>query len=359
MTLPTFSGARQRTPSYIACALCGWLLAWATMAIAADQPMQECAAIVNPTDRLACYDRVAGAAKPDAANHPTTPADSPPVAAPAASALITEEPTPMSRLWELEPGTHDDLYTLRPYRMMYFLPGRMTNAVNQTPFRGRFQSDNGESVPLEHLEAKFQISGKMKIADDLLWDDAALWLAYTQESHWQLYNHAISAPFRETDYEPDAFLIFPTHYDLLGFNGRFVGLGIVHQSNGDSDPLSRSWNRVYAEVGLERGNFSLLIKPWWRIPEPSSSDDNPNITDFIGRGEIQGIYRFDHSLISLTLRNNFRAQNRGSLQLDYVFPIYKKLNAYLQVFSGYGESLIDYNFRQNTIGVGISLGDGI
>lgn len=348
----------MRTAAIPVLTLCGALLG-AARAFAADQPFQECAAIVNATDRLACYDRVAGAAKPDAENHPQPSAQPPTPAGTAPAALIVDEPTPMSRLWELEAGTRNALFTLRPYDMMYFLPARVSDAVNQTPFRGQFHGEQGQSAQLQHVEAKFQISGKTKIADDLLWDEAALWLAYTQQSHWQVYNSAISAPFRETDYQPEAFLVFPTHYSLLGLDGRFVSLGVVHQSNGDSDPLSRSWNRVYVEAGFERGDFSLYVKPWWRIPEPASSDDNPGITDYIGRGELQGIYRFGRSFVSLTVRNNFRAQNRGSLQLDYVFPIFEKLHGYVQLFSGYGESLIDYNFRQNTLGIGISLGDGI
>ncbi len=335
-----------------------------TLASAADNPLLECSAIVNPTERLACYDRLAGADKPAQDNHPLKAGPPPaalPTSAPAAPPvpLVLAEPTPMSRLWELEPGTRNDLFTLQPYQMMYVLPARYSDEVNQQPFVGQFHGAQGSSAQLQHVEAKFQISGKMKVADDLLWDDAALWLAYTQESHWQVYNHAISAPFRETDYEPEAFLVFPTQYQMFGFDARFLSLGAVHQSNGESDPLSRSWNRIYAEAGLERGNFSLFFKPWYRIPESRSSDDNPDIENYIGRAELQGIYRFDKSLVSVTLRDNFRSNNHGSVRVDYVFPIYKKLNGYVQFFSGYGESLIDYNFRQDTIGVGISVGDGV
>ncbi|MFE1636147.1 phospholipase A, partial [Acinetobacter baumannii] len=87
---------------------------------------------------------------------------------------------------------------------------------------------------------------------------------YTQSSRWQTFNAEESRPFRETNYEPEASLMFRTNYELLGLDGRLLGVTLNHQSNGRSDPLSRSWNRVIFNVGLERGNFALMLRPWIR-----------------------------------------------------------------------------------------------
>ncbi len=60
----------------------------------------------------------------------------------------------------------------------------------------------------------------------------------------------------------------------------------------------------------------------------------------------------------MTLRHSLRAgaESHGSATVDWAFPLYGDLKGYVQAFTGYGESLIDYNHHQNAIGVGISLG---
>ncbi|HCK63586.1 MAG TPA: phospholipase, partial [Acinetobacter radioresistens] len=111
---------------------------------------------------------------------------------------------------------------------------------------------------LKSIEAKFQISFKTKAAENIFGDNGDLWLGYTQSSRWQVYNEDESRPFRETNYEPEVSLMFRTNYNLLGLNGRLLGLTFNHQSNGRADPLSRSWNRIIMNVGLEHENFALM-----------------------------------------------------------------------------------------------------
>jgi phospholipase A1 len=153
---------------------------------------------------------------------------------------------------------------------------------------------------------------------------------------------------------PEMFLLFPMNYTMADFSARFIRFGVLHQSNGLADPLSRSWNRVYAQLGIEHGNFTLLVRPWMRIKENISSDDNPDITHYMGHGDITAIYQMAHS--EITILGHYGA-NTLSTTTTWNFPINGRLKAYVKITTGYGETLIDYNWRQNTIGLGILLVD--
>lgn len=136
-----------------------------------------------------------------------------------------------------------------------------------------------------------------------------------------------------------------------------MGIGVNHQSNGRSNPLSRSWNRIVTQFAWEGKYSSLIFKPWVRISESAEEDDNPDIEDYMGRGELLYAYGRGRHHISCRGRHSFRFgdDNRGSIQLDYAFQIWDNLKLHAQVFSGYGESMIDYNHKQTCFGFGISL----
>jgi phospholipase A1 len=183
-----------------------------------------------------------------------------------------------------------------------------------------------------------------------------LWGCYTQRSFWQLYNFEDSSPFRETDYEPELLLTLSTRLSVLGLNARFVQLGVNHQSNGQSEPLSRSWNRIVANVGIERGHLSVLLKGWYRVPD--TEDDNPTLVHYMGNGELWAYYFLKKHRLGLMLRDNLNfRENRGAIQLEWSFPLFAMIGGYVQYFRGYGESLLDFNHRVNRIGVGFIISD--
>lgn len=310
-----------------------------------------CAAIPSDRERLECYDAAArGEAKPAA--KPVEPLEqlgAVRVLKPAPGAV---PPTALSARWELDPETKQGPWVIRPHLPLFILLARHSDNTNDSP-----QSPAHPlpfSAPLDSTEAEFQLSFKVKGAENLFGTGADLWFAYTQQSQWQVYNSEHSAPFRETNYMPEMFLLFPMRYDLLGLAGRFVNLGLVHQSNGRADPLSRSWNRVYAQFGFERGNFALLVRPWARIQEGVEDDDNPDIMRYMGYGDVTGIYQWGRQEFSVLARAN--AGNFSSTD-TWSFPIQGRLRGYVKITTGYGETLIDYNWKQNTIGAGIVLVD--
>ena len=141
---------------------------------------------------------------------------------------------------------------------------------------------------------------------------------------------------------------------------KLINLGWVHQSNGRPLPESRSWNRIYLLGGMEWNDMtSIMLRGWWRIPEDPQKDDNPDISDYLGRGDL--VMRWEprdkSQSVAMLLRNNLRrTNNHGYVQIDWATPVRlgNAARMHIQMTSGYGESLIDYNHRQNTLGLGFS-----
>ena len=283
---------------------------------------------------------VAAEAAPEGVTVPDEDADAEPVVASTSSRLAGE--------W----AAYDNPYALTLNRPSYLLLGRQFSTPNSAPFQAAFPE---VSSTLHRDEAKFQISLKVPLALNLFDGQADLIAGYTNRSFWQVFNKEVSSPFRETNHEPEVWMRWRSDLSLLGGRFRVISLGFNHQSNGQAGPLSRSWNRVFLESLYERGPFALNARVWQRLSEDAAKDDNPDIVDFMGRFELTGIYRQGESEFSAMFRRNLSTR-KGAYQLDWSYPLYKNLRGYLQWFDGYGESLIDYNHRTRSLGIGVQLG---
>lgn len=261
----------------------------------------------------------------------------------------------LSEMWELNEEYHRGTFIITSYESVYFTLGKFSTNTNKFPSSEERNNFLSEPVDLDVIEAKFQLSLKTKVFHKVLWGNADVWAAFSQRAYWQLYNKELSRPFRETNYQPEIILNFPLNFNVLGFKGRMAGAAFIHESNGRSDPLSRSWNRLSFHAGFDRGPLQIMLKNWIRLG--GSNDDNPQIMDYIGRAEAQVTYDWGRQRFYAIARHSLRFgdKSRGSLQLNYSFPIIKNFSAHIQIFDGYGESLIDYNHRQTTFGVGVSL----
>lgn len=325
-----------------------------------DPGLAGCARFTDAAQRLACYDRLAGviavptSSAPTSAAAPATStaasAGAPPVPAAVDASPETMRDFSLADHWELDQEHKRGVFNFRPHRANYLMLTRTAHPNNE-PYRP-FRRIADLTSDLAHSELVFQLGFKMKLVESAFDKPVDLWFGYTQNSFWQAGNHEASSPFRETNYQPELMAVTPLHFSVLGMNARFLNLGLVHQSNGQTSTLSRSWNRVYAQVGLERAGWTLQGRVWKRINEAAASDDNRDIVDYMGRGDLVVTYRSNGNDYSALLRRNF-STDRGAVQLSWAFPLAGHIKGYAQVFSGYGQSLIDYNYYQNTVGVGL------
>jgi len=269
--------------------------------------------------------------------------------------LKQENESALQRRLTAEANTSDSQYVLTPHKPNYILLAAYNPNPNEAPFR---EAAPDADVSFDKVEAKFQISFKYLLVKNIIGDNGEFFFAYTNRSFWQVYNKDLSSPFRETNHEPEAWFQYKTNWQFWGITTSLVAFGIVHQSNGKTEKLSRSWNRLFANFVFEKDNFYFLIKPWLRIREDAETDDNPDITDYLGNFEFQSVYKVGKNNVGFMFRNNLSfSDNNGAYQLDWSYPIHNQLRVYVQWFNGYGESLIDYDVHVNTIGIGLKLTD--
>ncbi len=119
-------------------------------------------------------------------------------------------------------------------------------------------------------------------------------------------------------------------------------------------------------TGFEWGNRVIVnARAWKRINETAVKDNNPDISNYVGRGELQAIWNVDRvNTLSTTLRSSFGRTDRGSGRIEWLRSLgdgagntFSGLRLHTQLFSGYGDSLIDYNRKRTVFSIGLSLVD--
>ncbi|MEC5344818.1 phospholipase A [Brenneria populi] len=244
---------------------------------------------------------------------------------------------------------YDTPFVLYPYESNYLLYTYTSN-INKKAISSYNWSSNARKD-----EVNYQISLAFPLWRGIAGDNSLLAMSYTQKAWWQLTNQSESAPFRETNYEPQLFVGWATNYSLGDWKLRDVEIGYNHQSNGRSNPTSRSWNRIYSRLMAQNGGWLVEIKPWLAL-SGGKDNDNADITKYVGYYRLRVGYIWGDSVFSAEGGYNWNT-GYGSGGVSWSYPLTDHVRFYTKVFSGYGESLIDYNHRQTRVGVGFTLND--
>jgi len=246
---------------------------------------------------------------------------------------------------------NENHFSLMPYKKNYIVYSQLFSGLNEAPYSAAYPT---EDYHFKDYEMQLQVSLMVPIWLDMFGLPLTSYVAYTNRSFWQLFNIDDSQPFRETNHEPEIWLAY--FYDLYwgDFNAEMAWLGFVHQSNGQYTSLSRGWNRVYLDFYFNYRALSVSWRPWVSMSD-GAVEDNFDYEKYIGSGELNAVYRWKHLDLGATYTYSYDGLSYGSLKLDANIPLSDYVSAYIRYFHGYGESLIDYDYRSKTLSTGIVL----
>jgi len=270
-------------------------------------------------------------------------------AQPATKAVPVYEQSVLAERLAAEDIDADRPFTITAHQPSYIMWSAVDepNVAPFLPLEPNAQLDDSEMV--------FQFSVKVPIWRNMFGSDIDGFFGYTTKSYWQLFNDDFSAPFRETNYQPELFVRKVTNRDLLGVGFLGWDLSLNHESNGRAEPLSRSWNRVMGRAALQlTDNLTVFGRAWWRIPEDDEDDNNPGMHRFYGYGDVRAVWTPNRNTFTAMLRPGTQ---ETSYEVTWSYPISRVFRVYALYYNGYGESLIDYNYKNERIGIGIALND--
>ncbi len=243
------------------------------------------------------------------------------------------------------------LQTLEPYKPIY---------LTSTWFM------NGEGSDIGYLDQELFLRFSFKRS--IFWN---LHFGYSHKAFWQIYDEGNSRPFREHNYNPELFLEWDRVWQI-----DHIRLGLIeHESNGeklryadDASPVnySRTWNRTYLYARKSVLPVLDLGLKLWVVTDSEDPDDgsfvvdNYDIQQFMGSGEFYIELGKSPSILSVMLRQGWR-KGTETIQLDGRIPLQiltggkdQRIDIFVQIFSGYGDTLIDYDRKITRFSVGVA-----
>lgn len=269
------------------------------------------------------------------------------------SSIVTideTKPVPEVQMYEKQV---EHKYSLFAHRRTYIAPISYVDRPSQDIYTGvtALQANTKEAY-YQNLESEFQISFFVPVVRKLAYSDWDLNVAYTHHSWWQVYNSEWSKPFRETNYTPEVFFRYLQKSEIKIFGLKLLGydVGYMHQSNGQIQLLSRSWDRIYARGTLSGGDFLVTLAAWARMPE-LGRDDNPEILKYMGLGEILFQKNFEEHSIEVEMA----VAEFSNIEISYSYPWKDGFRWFASYRGGTSHSLIEFDRASSRIALGVTL----
>ncbi len=213
--------------------------------------------------------------------------------------------------------------------------------------------------------AEFQFSLKYKVFDLTSdWNPLAhSYFAYTQTSFWDLFSRDPS--FYDTSYKPSAFLFYPGIFQKNRFQLDLQG-GYEHESNGRGGDMERSLNTIYLQPAVRfdlpaHFQFSFQTRAWYYLTLGSNNEDLP---DYRGYADLLGALAWTNPQggekiqFATRLRIGDEGSHAGLLfDLRFNLPHGSHFNPtiQLQYFTGYGQSLRQYDQASHAFRAGLCI----
>ncbi|MDD2245589.1 MAG: phospholipase A [Proteiniphilum sp.] len=209
-----------------------------------------------------------------------------------------------------------------------------------------------KGINRETADAKFQLSIRHRLTSSRLPFNTFLYLTYTQKSFWDIYRD--SAPFRDSNYNPGIGL---GRYIIV--DNRLTGaafLHLEHESNGRDSLESRSTNWIgFSGKYFLTSNLAVGFK----ITVPFfTGKENSDLYDYRGTGYFNADLKSSNNKWWLSgtfsLIKSVKAIN---LKLTASYKISDRFNQYIfcELYSGTGDSLIDYKRKDLQLRAGICI----
>lgn len=189
-----------------------------------------------------------------------------------------------------------------------------------------------------------------------------IYVSYTQNTEWDLEGD--SAPFLDSTFKPELQYYWRNIlHEPKGILDRMDILGTIsHESNGRAGAGSRSINYIQVRPTFYFGDVNRLngyLAPGFWVYLGSLSD-NPTIRHYRGHADVRAAIQWADTIQLASLFRMGDELEHGFMQLDLSYPLGQltqdnfDIYLHLQYFTGYGQTLLNYDQREQAIRAGFS-----